>query len=80
MTKLNATGNSVRVGLTIFVVNKLPEDGTLAPETCKGWYITWNVFCDLYYYFLISDFFLNGGGGVISNIWDALLTAVRNSL
>jgi hypothetical protein len=39
MTKLSATGNAVRVELTIFVVKKFPEEGTLVPETCKIWHV-----------------------------------------
>jgi len=39
MAKLRVTGNAVHFGFTIFVVNKIPEDGTLVPETRKSWYI-----------------------------------------
>jgi hypothetical protein len=39
MAKLMVTGNAVHFGFAIFGVNKLPEDGTFVPGTCKGWYI-----------------------------------------
>jgi hypothetical protein len=47
------------------------------PGTCKGWYIIWNVFYDLFYCILISAFcqlkyrtsnsFKIGGGGGTKN-------------